>query len=77
MTSQVAAKLAETKTAGRPALIGYLPNGFPDSARGLEAAQALLAGGVDILELGIPYTDPVMDGPTIQRAAEAALEAGS
>ena len=77
MTSHVASKLAETKAQGRPALIGYIPNGFPTKEQGLDAAKAMLDSGVDILELGIPYTDPVMDGPTIQRAAEQALAGGT
>jgi len=76
MTSQVAAKLSELKDAGRPALIGYLPIGFPSLSRSVQAVKTMMDGGVDIVELGIPYTDPVMDGPVIQQAGTAALEAG-
>jgi tryptophan synthase alpha chain len=62
---------------GRAALVGYLPVGFPDVATSVEAAKALVAGGVDVLELGMPYSDPLMDGPVIQHAVEAALRAGT
>jgi tryptophan synthase alpha chain len=75
--SRTAARLAELRSAGRAALVGYLPVGFPDVARSREAALALVDAGADIVEIGVPYTDPVMDGPTIQRAAEAALAAGT
>lgn len=61
---------------GRPALIGYLPAGFPSVADGVRALRCLVAAGVDLVEVGLPYSDPVMDGPVIQRAAEAALAAG-
>ncbi len=57
-------------------LVGYLPVGFPDLQGSVDAAVALLEHGVTALELGIPYSDPVMDGPVIQEATNAALEAG-
>jgi tryptophan synthase alpha chain len=58
------------------ALVGYLPVGFPDLATSIEAAVALVENGVDVLELGLPYSDPVMDGPAIQAATLTALNAG-
>ena len=58
------------------ALIGYLPIGFPSFEESVEAAIALVEEGVDVLELGVPYSDPIMDGPVIQRATSKALEAG-
>jgi tryptophan synthase alpha chain len=61
---------------GRAALVGYLPAGFPTYDGGVDALKALADGGVDVIEIGLPYSDPVMDGPTIQRAAETALAAG-
>src|SRR5688572_3184309 len=61
---------------GRPALIGYLPAGFPSVDGAVEAITAMVSAGVDAVEVGWPYSDPVMDGPVIQRAAEAALAAG-
>jgi tryptophan synthase alpha chain len=61
---------------GRPALIGYLPAGFPSVEGGIEAILAMVDAGVDAVEVGFPYSDPVIDGPVIQRATEAALAAG-
>lgn len=60
----------------RPALIGYLPVGFPDVKRSIQAARILIDSGFDIVELGQPYTDPCMDGPAIVKAATVALERG-
>jgi len=57
-------------------LVGYLPAGFPDLPGSIDAALALLDHGVTAIELGVPYSDPVMDGPVIQEAANAALEGG-
>ena len=62
--------------AGRPALVGYLPAGFPTVEGGIEAITAVVDAGVDAVEVGFPYSDPVIDGPVIQRATEAALAAG-
>ena len=64
------------RTEGRAALIGYLPAGYPSVAGSVAAFRALLDAGADIVEVGVPYSDPVMDGPTVQAAAEAALRAG-
>ncbi|WP_366146486.1 tryptophan synthase subunit alpha [uncultured Pseudokineococcus sp.] len=64
------------RARGGAALVGYLPVGFPDLATSVEAARAMVAEGVDVVELGLPYSDPVMDGPVIQAAAQAALEGG-
>jgi tryptophan synthase alpha chain len=61
---------------GRPALVGYLPAGFPTVEGGLDAVRALAESGVDIVEVGFPYSDPVIDGPVIQRASEIALDGG-
>jgi tryptophan synthase alpha chain len=62
--------------AGRPALVGYLPVGYPDVPSSIAAMTAMVEAGVDIVEIGLPYSDPLMDGPLIQRAAEGALAAG-
>lgn len=64
------------RAAGSGALIGYLPVGFPSFDASVDAAVALVEHGVDALELGVPYSDPVMDGPVIQAAAQAALDEG-
>ncbi|WP_205877901.1 tryptophan synthase subunit alpha [Mycobacterium camsae] len=61
---------------GRAALIGYLPTGYPDVPTSLQAMTALVESGCDIIEVGVPYSDPGMDGPTIQRATERALSGG-
>jgi tryptophan synthase alpha chain len=64
------------KQEGRAALVGYLPAGFPDVAGATEAMRAMVEAGVDVVEVGLPYSDPVMDGPTIQAAAQRALDGG-
>jgi tryptophan synthase alpha chain len=60
----------------KPAFIGFTVAGDPDKIACIRIARALIAGGTDILELGVPFSDPVADGPTIQKADERALEAG-
>ena len=60
----------------RAALIGYLPTGFPDVPASISAMTTLVESGCDIVEVGIPYSDPGMDGPVIAAAAEAALQGG-
>lgn len=69
--------LDRTRAEGRAALVGYLPVGFPSVAGSIEAARVLLDSGADVLELGLPYSDPVMDGPVIQHAATVALANGT
>jgi tryptophan synthase alpha chain len=61
---------------GRAALVGYLPAGFPDVRGGIDGLRAMVEAGCDVIEVGLPYSDPVMDGPTIQAAAQQALEGG-
>ena len=61
---------------GRAALIGYLPTGYPDVQTSITAMTELVEYGCDIVEVGVPYSDPGMDGPTIATAAEAALRGG-
>ncbi|MCU1658395.1 MAG: Tryptophan synthase alpha chain [Pseudonocardiales bacterium] len=68
--------LAKARADGRAALIGYLPVGYPSVEVSIEAMRAMVAGGADVVEVGIPYSDPVMDGPTIQAAAEQAVRNG-
>ena len=75
-SSAVETLIRTRKDAGSGALIGYLPVGFPDLPTSIDAAVALVENGVDILELGLPYSDPVMDGLVIQRATQAALADG-
>jgi tryptophan synthase alpha chain len=68
--------LAAARAENRAALIGYLPVGYPDVALSIAAMRAMVEGGVDIIEVGVPYSDPVMDGPTIQAAVDPAVQAG-
>ncbi|HEY5516384.1 MAG TPA: tryptophan synthase subunit alpha [Pengzhenrongella sp.] len=75
--SLTADRLDRLGGAGRAALVGYLPVGFPNLAGSIAAATAMVEAGVDIVEIGVPYSDPVMDGPVIQRAVEHALAGGS
>lgn len=75
MTS-VADVLSTARSTATGAVIGYLPIGFPDFSTSVDAAVALVDNGVDVLELGIPYSDPVMDGPVIQAASQVALSQG-
>jgi tryptophan synthase alpha chain len=62
---------------GRAALIGYLPVGFPDQETSVAALRAMVDGGVDAVEIGLPYSDPLMDGPVIAEAVQRALAAGT
>ena len=69
--------LEQTRAEGRAALVGYLPAGFPDVDASIEAVRLMVDSGCDVIEVGLPYSDPVMDGPTIQAAALRALEGGT
>jgi tryptophan synthase alpha chain len=74
--SAVSTAFEKARAEGRAALVGYLPAGFPTVDGGIAAVRALAESGVDLIEVGYPYSDPVMDGPTVQRAAEIALANG-
>lgn len=76
VSSPVARAIAEARVDRRGAFIGYLPVGFPDLDTSVDAAVALVDNGADVIELGVPYSDPVMDGPVIQRATQLALDNG-
>ena len=76
MTSRVEQAIDRAAADGRAAFVGYLPAGYPDISTSIEAAVALAENGADVIELGPPYSDPVMDGPVIQEATNVALEAG-
>lgn len=66
--------LAAARAENRAALIGYLPAGYPTAPDGAAAMTAMVEAGVDVVEVGLPYTDPLLDGPTIQTAVQVALE---
>lgn len=76
MTSRTAQALQKNVEAGKASLIGYFPLGYPTLDESVEASIAMCRAGVDVLELGIPYSDPVMDGLVIQEATQTALESG-
>src|SRR4051812_15055254 len=65
--SHLADVLSAARAEGRAALVGYLPAGYPSVAGAVDAITAMVRGGVDVVEIGLPYSDPLMDGPTIQR----------
>ena len=76
MTDRLAGLFETCRSEGRSALIGYLPTGFPDVETSIAAMTALVESGCDIVEVGIAYSDPGMDGPTIAAATEVALRGG-
>lgn len=74
--SRIKATFSRLEAEGRKALIPFITAGDPDAATTLPLMRALVAGGSDIIELGVPFSDPMADGPTIQRASERALAGG-
>src|SRR5450432_3076211 len=76
MTTRIDARFAELKKQGRSAFITFLMAGDPDPATSLEIVKALPKAGADIIEIGMPFTDPMADGPAIQAAGLRALKAG-
>jgi tryptophan synthase alpha chain len=74
--TRIDAKFAELKAAGKKAFVSYVMAGDPEYDTSLEIVKGLPAAGVDIIELGLPFTDPMADGPTIQLAGGRALDAG-
>ncbi|MBM9475453.1 tryptophan synthase subunit alpha [Nakamurella flavida] len=67
---------AATRAEGRAALVGYLPAGYPDADTSVALFRAMVEGGCDLVEVGMPFSDPVLDGPVIQDAQQASLAAG-
>jgi tryptophan synthase alpha chain len=74
---RIRAAFAAAAREGRAALVPYVVAGYPDDATSYEAAIACIDGGADVLEVGLPYSDPLADGATLQRASSAALKAGA
>ncbi|HCQ57649.1 MAG TPA: tryptophan synthase subunit alpha, partial [Sulfitobacter sp.] len=74
--TRIDAKFEDLRARGKKAFVSYVMAGDPDFDRSLEIVRGLPAAGVDIIELGLPFTDPMADGPTIQLAGQRALEAG-
>lgn len=67
---------ARTRAEGRAALVGYLPAGYPDTDTSVALFRAMIEGGCDLVEVGMPFSDPVLDGPVIQDAQQASLAGG-
>ncbi len=74
--TRIDAKFADLKSRGKKAFVSYVMAGDPDYERSLEIVRGLPEAGVDIIELGLPFTDPMADGPTIQAAGQRALAGG-
>ena len=75
--SAVSAAFEKAAAEQRAALVGYVPAGFPSVDDGIEAAIGIAEAGADVMEIGLPYSDPLMDGPVIQEAVHRALTAGT
>ena len=75
-TASTGTAFDKARADGRAALLGYLPAGFPDVQGAIDALEVMVDAGCDVIEVGLPYSDPVMDGPTIQTAAQRALDGG-
>jgi tryptophan synthase alpha chain len=76
-TARIDARFAELKTQGRAGFVAYVMGGDPDLATSLEILKGLPAAGADLIELGFPFSDPIGEGPTIQRAAQRSLAVGT
>ena len=74
--TRIDAKFAALKAEGKKAFVAYVMAGDPDYGSSLELVKGLPAAGVDVIELGLPFTDPMADGPTIQAAGQRALDGG-
>ena len=75
--STVTTAFGKAAAEGRAALVGYLPAGFPDKETAIKAALAMAEAGADVIEVGLPYSDPLMDGPVIADAVYHALRNGT
>src|SRR5262245_62193857 len=76
MTTRIDRRFAELKAENRPALVTYFMGGDPDYETSVRIMKALPRAGADVIELGMPFSDPMADGPTIQAAGLRALKAG-
>lgn len=76
MTTRIDTRFAELREEGRPALVTFVMAGDPDPQTAFEIIRALPGAGADLIEIGMPFSDPMADGPAIQRAGQRALKAG-
>ena len=74
--SALQSRIEAAKAEGRAALVAYLPVGYPDVPASIEAMVGAVEGGADVVEVGVPYSDPGMEGPVIQEAMDVAVRAG-
>jgi tryptophan synthase alpha chain len=77
IATRISRRFAELREAGEMGLVAYLTAGDPSLGASLQFVQALAEAGTDVIELGVPFSDPLADGPTIQRASERALKSGT
>jgi tryptophan synthase alpha chain len=77
VSNAVSVAFGKASADNRAALVGYLPAGFPSVAGAIEAVQAMARAGADVIEVGLPYSDPLMDGPVIAEAVQRALAGGT
>lgn len=75
-SNSIAARFDALRSQSRRALVGYLTAGFPDVDRSMDCIRALAEGGADVIELGVPFSDPIADGPVIQASSQRALAQG-
>lgn len=75
--NRIQKRFADLKAAGQSALVGFITAGDPDMERSVEIVEAMCQGGLDVLELGVPFSDPTADGPVIQRSSQRAIAKGA
>jgi tryptophan synthase alpha chain len=75
-TGRLAQRFAALRAAGRPALVCYITAGHPDADRSVALMQGIAAAGADVIEVGVPFSDPMADGPVIQASSQLALDQG-
>jgi tryptophan synthase alpha chain len=76
IATRIATRFAELRAAGRGALVAYVTAGYPDAASSLALLRGMEAAGADVIEIGVPFSDPIADGPIIQASSQRALEQG-
>src|SRR5439155_24271021 len=76
-STRISSRFAELRERGDLSIVAYIPAGDPSLDATLQFVLALADAGADVIELGVPFSDPLADGPTIQRASERALKAGT